>query len=711
MDSLEKICEKKWLKALFISLFSLLLAFCVYLAVFVYRNSYIRFLDSIFKLWESVKYYFAVLVQSGSLSPPPITLDIVPEGCFLSWLPGNIEEFRTYIDAYFDLLFDRENFLIYFYVTLIRITDFLRIVVILLPLFLMLWLLIVNSYLKPNSERGDTKQLAAYKRLVKALKIPLQCVLQIVKYFIFRYRVFLILAVIVTFFNLNLVSILISAVSFYLYFAVSFDFLSLFTQLKNLLYDLDAIYRLNIGFVFMVLAVLLFNAWRRSFAQNRLEHFEARNCGFIKELPICNLVVALMGGNKTAFITDASMSCEKMMRQDADGIVTDNDVKFPHFPWQLFEDELIRVIDSDLVYNLTTMRDFIALKRSRYEKHHNSSWQLYGYDTSLYPTEYNDGLKTLNIFDVMESYATAFFVYILNRSLILSNYSIRTDASFSSLGNYPKWDYSFDKPDSYEHSMFSSILDQDVLRLGLKVLENNIRAGSYEFGVIAISEVGKERGNAVENQEFKKNSDVANPRNDLWSLQFKMIRHHSTIDFKCFAKAFFDEQRIMSLGADARELAYVIDIVNSKAMCLSYPLFIYEEMLIDYLSSKFFAFYKKMRYLRGDNTLLVYLMKSVVAFLLKYKCKIYNLYGYKLLKLQTQAGTLDKQIKENKYYLKHNKIFNDRFWTDCFSAGFADMARSSPIGLKDYPQYQDTRATASELEEQHSYFIESLKNI
>ena len=62
--------------------------------------------------------------------------------------------------------------------------------------------------------------------------------------------------------------------------------------------------------------------------------------------------------------------------------------------------------------------------------------------------------------------------------------------------------YSFFAP-APEYTHFAHILDFDVLRLGKKVIENNPKAGSFEFGVVVITEVGKERANNLELKELK----------------------------------------------------------------------------------------------------------------------------------------------------------------------------------------------------------------
>ena len=47
-------------------------------------------------------------------------------------------------------------------------------------------------------------------------------------------------------------------------------------------------------------------------------------------------------------------------------------------------------------------------------------------------------------------------------------------------------------------------------------MENNPKAGSFEFGVVAITEIGKERGNNLELREVKKKNDETNQKKDLY---------------------------------------------------------------------------------------------------------------------------------------------------------------------------------------------------
>ena len=172
---------------------------------------------------------------------------------------------------------------------------------------------------------------------------------------------------------------------------------------------------------------------------------------------------------KTTLITDMALSQEVMFRQKALEILRENDMKFPYFPWICFEKELKKCMEYHTVYNLASVKAWVAKKRKRYEIHGTGTGQLYGYDIKRYGATYKDGLKTAHIFDVLETYAQAYFIYVIQSSLIVSNYAVRTDNMFLDGGNFPLWltDFFAEAERSERHS---HILDFDILRLGKKVL-------------------------------------------------------------------------------------------------------------------------------------------------------------------------------------------------------------------------------------------------
>lgn len=206
------------------------------------------------------------------------------------------------------------------------------------------------------------------------------------------------------------------------------------------------------------------------------------------------------------------------------------------------------------------------------------------------------------------------------------------------------------------YSRHSHIIDYDMLRLGKKVVKDS---GAYfEFGVIVISEIGKERGNMVENMGIKKISDSCNRKNDLFEDRIKLIRHTAMVEHFPFVKVLFDDQRPESYGANGRELCTLINISDSKEK-LAMPFFAIGELLNWKATSVFERNYSEYRYTRSDSILFMYLLKHLSAKILKRRKRIHNLYGYFKLTLELESGKQDGKKSESIYYVSKINILGD----------------------------------------------------
>ena len=674
----------------------------------VFRQSYVRFAESCRDFGLSVAYYFCELIGIDYSFTPTVT----EYSEVLQWeilLPSDWDGFTASAKGYFALLIDGENFASYWSavgdVTLVVA----KVIAILLPCVLVLWLVLWRMYRHGNTDHNrDTVPLRIFKAIAKWTYQPIKRAILSYREYLTEHRAVWVCWIILWVFHLNGASVVMGFFAYYFYFVLSFDVGNLYVQVCKLFIDLQVIFRHFPWWSIVTVCWLLFNRWRKKIALNRLRHFEARNYGFINELPIVSMSCGSMGKRKTTLITDMVLSQEVMFRQKALSILQQNDMKFPYFPWIKFEDELRACMEHGTVHNLASVKTWVALKRSRFIKHGNAEWQLYGYDYRRYGTDFDDVLKVSRLFDVLETYAQAYFIYVIQSSLIVANYSIRTDNAQISNGNFPLWLTDFFPKHRRLESRHAHILDFDVLRLGRKVLENNPKAGSFEFGVVAITEIGKERGNNLELKEVKKGTDEANQKNDLFNSWLKMCRHSATVDNFPFIKVFTDEQRPESWGADARDLCDVIHIVSSGEQRLALPLYTIEEMISEWVFNRFMRLYEDFRFKRGDNTLLVHIFKSITAWLWRRNLRIYNRFGYSILKIEKERGTMDGKAENKKYYLMNAKIYAKRFSTDCFSDYFNDMAKRSKTGLMDYIEYVTEKATVDELKMQNSYFINSL---
>lgn len=670
------------------------------LGAFVFRSSYIRLGYAFKDFGLSVGYYFCEMFEiSHSITP---TVNIIPEVQTPQvTLPTDFNGFKGNTSQYFSLLFSSGNFNGWMGHITGVMTNFLKILVIILPCIVVSILVIKALYKRDNNKYGkDTVPLRVFKGISKFTYQPIKRFMQEYIAFIRLHGWILICWIAIWVLHFNLATIIVEFVAYYFYFSVEFEFGTVYTQFVKLFADLKTPFIFFPYWALLFLIYPLFDRFRKRIANARLRHYEARNCGFINELPIVSLTCGSMGKKKTTAITDMALSQEVMFRQKAFDILQKNDMKFPHFSWILFEKALQSEIESGKVYNLATVKCWVISLEQRGE--------LFGYDGERYGLKNNNGLKVESIYDVLSTYAQAYFIYIIESSFIVSNYSIRTDNLLADSGNFPLWLTDFFPKNFRRSSRHAHILDFDILRLGKKVLENNPNAGSFEFGVIGITEIGKERGNNLELQEKKKSADEANQKNDKFNSWLKMCRHSATVDNFPFIKVFTDEQRPESWGADARDLCDIINIVSSGDLKLAMPFYTIGDMVAEWAFNKFIGLYYDFRFRRGDNTLLVHILKSVTAWLWKRNIRVYNRYGYSVLKIEKERGTMDGKVSKKKYYLMSAKIYRKRFATDCFADYFNDMALRSNVGLNDYREYLTECASVNELQAQNSYFINAL---
>ena len=692
-----------------VNIITTVLLSCVFIlmGVFLFSSSYVRLWQGVKDFGLSVGFYFCEIFGiSHNITP---TVNTIPEVQTPQvTLPSDFEGFKSNTAQYFSLLFSKDNFYGWFEHIAGAMGVFAKILLIAIPCIILVVISVKALYGRSNNKHGrDTIPLKVFKFISRWTYQP-------IKQFVRGYVAFIRengwiwkLWIALWVFHFNLATIIVEFLAYYFFFAVSFDLGTIYTQFVKLFADIKTAFIYFPWWTLLLLIYPLFDRFRKRIATARLRHFEARNCGFINDLPIVSMSCGSMGKKKTTLITDMALSQEVMFRQKALEILQKCDMKFPYFSWICFEKALQAKIEDGTVYNLATIKDWVQDLQERFEENYDRSI-LYNYDYWRYGLSCENGLYTENIFDVLTTYAQAYFIYIIECSLIVANYSVRTDNSLINGGNFPVWITDFFPGTFRQRNRHSKILDYDILRLGKKVIEDNPHFGSFEFGVIAITEIGKERGNNLELQEKKKTAEEANQKNDKFNSWLKMCRHSATVDNFPFIKVFTDEQRPESWGADARDLCDIIKIASSGQLKLAMPFYTIGDMLSEWAFNRFINLYYDFRFRRGDNTLLVHILKTITAWLWKRNINIYNRYGYSILKIEKERGTMDGKAGRRRYYLMNAKIYRRRFATDCFSDYFNDMARNTNVGLADYFEYATERATVEELQQQNSYFINGL---
>ena len=700
----------------------------------------------------SLAYYFTELFGFENAVVPSVTSMTKMPFTLTDRIPITWDEFKIKWALYWQAFADAQNFSDFLLTFRKELLILSYVVTFLTPLVVVFGIIISNALKKQNIRyNADTKQLRIFRKASDKFYDPVKAWLVSFLAFVRDFRFvfpqmskpkpgdiskpkelsYLEIWAFIWVLNFNFIAIVFEALAYYYYFVVEFDVGSIYTQFYKLLLDLSVMFKAVPAPVWVAVGFFVFDRIRKSIAYKVLNHNEMKDRGFINERPIVFMVCGTMGKKKTTLITDMALSQEVMFRDKALERLTANDMKFPDFPWINLENTLKSAMALHIVYNLATVRKFVdrlclywttaaetPAYRRALRKHLKKVFPfvnfknlLFDYDFEKFGLYHDDKLKVESIWEVIETYAQLYFIYVIESSLIISNYSIRTDNLMDDIGNFPLWDNDFFHKDSKEvgnDSRHSHILDFDTLRLGLRLVEDNINADNFEFGVINITEIGKERGNMVELQDKLKKAETANQKNDLFNSWLKMVRHSATVDNFPFVRVITDEQRPESWGADARALCEIVSIRSTGDMKLAMPFFAIAEMLYEIFYGRFVNLYLKYRYNRGDNTLTMHLLKMLASKITNYYVGIYNRFGYVTLDMQVESGTQDGEIEDRKYFLSSKKIYSKRFSTDCFSDFFTEKALRSPVGLDDLREYATEKANMDELQAQNSYFVNDL---
>lgn len=697
----------------------------ILIGIFAFTNTLGRTVESFRDLGLSIAFFFCELFFiPHSITPTVTALAKIPfwgvsADVPTTFLPDNFQDFKTSWSAYWRLWASMDNFKAYLNVFPDVLFYICMGVLILLP-FVVVLKLLINRYVKVqnNLYNHDTKPLRIFKRIALHVYHPIKRFVTDYIDFVRERKQYYLTWLLLFLWYFNVFTVLIEFIAYYFYFVIAFDVSTVYQQVYKLFIDLSVPFSFLPWWCWCIVAVVLLSVFARSIGYRRLRANEARNNKFISNRGVVTIVYGAMGVGKTTQITDMALSTEIQFRNTAFEIILKTDMQFPYFPWINLENLLRHAMYHRQVCDVPSVRKLIHKKRLRW-KRSPCSQKLFGYDYERYGLTHNDNLMLIDVWQAIENYACAYFIYVIQSSLLLSNYSVRSDAILSDLGNFPLWDTDFFNRDPVlmdSYSRHAHILDFDMLRLGKRMIDENPNRNAFGFGVYIISEIDKERKNSKElmDKKISANADECNQKNDLFNILLKMSRHACVVDNKVFIKVFADLQRPSSLGADALELGEIINIVTAQELKPVLPFFSpfwLFNMLFEWLKPHFDSFYTQYRYNRADNTLFMHLFKTVVSKLTQYHARVNNLFGSQKLEIETEKGSRDGTVEQHTYYRMPKKIYSKRYCTDCLSGIFATRAEHNKIGLNDIPVYSRIMATPEELNAQNSHFQKEIRSL
>ena len=706
---------------------------------FLFPNAIPRLAETVRDLGLSVAYYVLEIFSPGNNPIKPTVLqmpswtwaeDMWPP---LKLLPWTWEEFKVLWGIYWPTFFSFDNFLNFFDMLADVAYYGSRFALIVIPMaaLLIVWL---NGY--KNVHCTDRhKKSAPLKLFEKFLFKVIYPIVGWFKDFIdfckehpTYHSIWLSLWAL----YFNVIALAFAFLAYYFYFAISFDFVSLYIQALKLLDDLAPMVRFIPVVAWIGRGIGMYNHICRSMAFHRLYVAENANRAFLSQRGVVTTIYGEMGIGKTQMVTSMSLSAEVEQFDMAFEILLEIDSMFPNFPWQRFRDFIKKGIEDDYIVDLDSCRKYVRKCMTKFDRITAIQYDAYqrirkkhkllpfdytfGYDYTHYPVTYNDELKIEHLFDSLEDYACAYLIFTVKTTLLFSNYSIRVDTILKDIGNMPYRDTDFFNRDpKYQeaYSHHAHIIDYDMLRLGKKMIKGNPKARRLSFGVYVITEIDKEFKNMQQLKETKIKEDETNQKNDLHDACLMMCRHAAVVRNRVFIRIIADLQRPEAWGAGGRELGEVIYISEKDELQPALPIFSpywLTNTVFSAIKGKWDEFYTELIINRSDHTLFIYIVKNLVSVINNHYDKVKGLFGIQTLTLEIQSGRMDGEVKKDKWRIITKKDRSRRYKTACLEAVF-DSYEPNTMHIDDFIEYAGEVGTNEENQLQNSYFKNDIRKM
>ena len=711
----------KFLKSHLLSI--LLSSFFLLYAVLNSYKSYLTIWIKIKTFGLNFYYYWVTLFKPKTIFPPQILDELkkINKGFIDCLIPENIKtfferlcySFRSiiadgYLTSLLNNLFGNDVF----------IQVFLSMLIILVPVIIIL----VTLFFKPKkfTINKQSQSFKTWTKFYKKVITPIRffCLNQLALLLSHKYvRIIFSISLLIYF---NVPSLVFDFLAYYFYFIAKFNLSALWESIYVMLIDLTpSLINIPLWF-YLLIFYLVFCIWRKRLAKDILKHHDALNCGFVKGSGVLIMINGAPGAGKTLLQTDMAITCEMIFRQQAKEIMDEIRNIFPNFRFDLLRKKLDLWIKQRKIINLVDCEDFVRYMITLFyiSIHFNNEKWIY-YDYKKYGLFFDNALKHESLFDDLLDYSKAYFIYQSDFALLISNYPIRAEHRLVKNEHMIQFNYDYFRDECFDlvEPTYSKVIDYDMLRLAKKKQSENPKANIPIAYVFALTELGKERGNSLDNLELKKKSDETNQKNDGFTDYLRVGRHPATIRNRTFFKIFFDEQRASSCGVALSGITEDILTIDKKRTETKNTMYFYFFRLLIMnlcinVSNKFFAKYES---LRNDLNLATLFFSWLSRKSNRAYIRYVNNYSYKKIKFYIQNGTLPEGVENVGcciYFLAYKKIFASRYASDYLRTFFDVKGKTSELGIGDLPSYFGIYPTWNQLQSQNSYFGEQLnKNL
>lgn len=692
---------------------------CLVLSIILFTSSYQRTWISLKGFFESFLFIFKY-PKDTDFTLDTIVWPLIPNDPTASELtiPLTLRELSYTFKSWAVIILNSDFFVVYsfkFLSFLVRLLRFL----IFIPYIVIFWMLIKVNVLREEESTlyTESKALVKYKAFELKYLDPIKSYFESWRIYL-KYDVnelFTLAFIFLFLFSYRFVAMGIDFISSYLVFTRSFNFSRLPILLGSLLIDVVVIL-LEYPKVALLIPLFIFIIIRRHrTGQKLLKKMNEYNKEEQASHGVSNAISGPPGTGKTELMTSLGfLANESFINLLYEKIKKFNKM-FPDFPFTRLEDYVRDGISERLFVNRAQIKRNI---KDLYNNDQDGFAKLFDYDLTKKKIIHFDGIKFYKLDRALAIYAESFFLYEARKPLHFPNYAVVHH--YDVKGHFAQYDFDVilrDKERGQKNNAL--ILDFNDTRpynqVGLTIVDAEGKRYLIDGGVITITEIDKERGNRFTHIGLRREALEANQLNDGFNDYMKMIRHMYTIDSTPFICVYSDTQRTFSVNADLRELNEGrIEIQKRSEEKVVFPLFELDYFIFGSIANGIDKYIYEFRSLRKDQTLYNYLLYKIGARAGNYVTKLYNLYGYSILSYKyRQNVTSDSpgETSDRAYYMINQITRADNYATDAYSEYFENLRMEAKEGFHDAKPYKTHRASVKELDAQHSYFINKVKDM
>lgn len=670
------------------------------------------------ELADSIVYYFRSLFSAEEITDQRISFLTFDQSLIDSVVPINFEVFGNQFTSMFELMANGTFASITWSGFLMFLANFSRVLLLIaMPLailFVLYYRLIFRKLPKSNPGK-DSPALICYLKFKKYILDPIGRFFANLWYE-FRYgakKMFWLAAIIIIIYNLNFFSFILSFLAWYFYFVVSINVGSIWVLVCKLLICISPLIR-PFFWPFWILGIIVLVIYikiRSGF--QRLEEMYNHNDEFVDGLGIITGIYGPPGSRKNLLEIGIATQKERSLRCQAESSMMEIRSEFPDFPFRFLESEVEDLFMQGKLVNKIQIENYF---RKKFQKKNI----IYGYDLKKNKNAHYDQLKVRDLVHELIDYSQLYYIYISN--LAASTYSVRYDKGIELDGNFPSLQYDFFHRDfrDDDQSINAKIFDLNLIRLNnqkdnLEIEPNKSKNDEnitlFDFGLLTLSEFGKDRGNRYTNT-LRKKQEVT-PFKDGTANCLGVLRHLTTVRYKQYGFIIWDDQKLSSFSGYESAMAETNIFISKQkgGEKLAIPLWFVESTFLDSITYKYNTRYQKYIRLRNDRTLYSYFLSHVSSWLNNIQRNIRNIFGYRRLTLSLSGVNVNGSQEsrgDSSFYLLNKIVYSNRYETDCYKGFFDKLKLQAKKGINQFRSFKGSAATIEELIDTKGYFASEL---